>query len=95
MVLIQSLLRLFDQYSELTDEQLEKAINSHANQAAKHQSYLNGPVSHVPNWESLSAQHQENLTLHWRQDISRHEAYSDIAEAILNQRQREVPTNGW
>ncbi len=79
----------YDQYSKLPDKNLEKAIGKHEKQIAEHKSYLNDPVKrqeHVPDWDKLSPQHQENLLHHWQQDINRHEAYKAIAEGVLKGR---------
>ena len=76
----------FEQYSELNANQLEKAINTHSKRIAEHELFIRDPKSHVPNWESLSPKHQNNLIYHWQQDILRHSAYKAIAEAILETR---------
>lgn len=83
----------YDQYSKLPDKNLEKAISKHDKQIAEHQGYLNDPVKrleHVPDWENLSSQHQENLLHHWQQDVNRHEAYKSIAEGILKGRNNGI-----
>jgi len=79
----------YDQYNKLPEKNLEKAISKHDKQITEHQGYLNDPVKrleHVPDWEKLSPQHQENLLHHWQQDVNRHEAYKSIAEGILKGR---------
>ena len=79
----------YEQYSKLPDKNLEKAISKHEKQIAEHQEYLTDPVKrkeHVPNWDNLSPQHQENLMHHWQQDVNRHEAYKSIAEGVLKGR---------
>ncbi|WP_330993829.1 VENN motif pre-toxin domain-containing protein, partial [Pluralibacter gergoviae] len=79
----------YDQYSKLPDKNLEKAISKHEKQIAEHQGYLTDPAKrkeHVPNWDNLSPQHQENLMHHWQQDVNRHEAYKSIAEGVLKGR---------
>jgi len=79
----------YEQYKKLPDKNLEKAVTKHDKQINEHQGYLNDPVKrkeHVPNWDSLSSQHQENLLHHWQQDIKRHESYKAIAEGILRSR---------
>ncbi|ARJ41619.1 hypothetical protein B1H58_06040 [Pantoea alhagi] len=79
----------YEQYNKLPDKNLEKAIYKHEKQIIEHQGYLNDPVKrleHVPDWERLSHQHQENLLHHWQQDIKRHEAYKTIAEGIIKGR---------
>ncbi|CNM15106.1 Uncharacterised protein [Yersinia pseudotuberculosis] len=79
----------YEQYSKLPDKNLEKAITKHEKQISEHKNYLNDPVKrqeHVPDWDKLSPQHQENLLHHWQQDINRHEAYKAIAEGVLKGR---------
>ena len=76
----------YDQYSKLPDKNLEKAISKHEKQISEHQGYLTYPAKrkeHVPNWDNLSPQHQENLMHHWQQDVNRHEAYKSITEGVL------------
>ncbi|NLU15714.1 MAG: hypothetical protein GXW94_08155 [Serratia liquefaciens] len=73
----------------MPDKNLEKAISKHEKQIYEHKGYLNDPVKrqeHVPDWDKLSPQHQENLLHHWQQDINRHEAYKAIAEGVLKGR---------
>jgi len=67
----------------MTPQQLEKFIGSFSGRISQHQGFLRNPQSHVPNWSQLTPQHQQNLIHHWTNDISRHEAYRDIAEAVL------------
>ena len=67
----------------MTPQQLEKSIGSFSGRISQHQGFLRNPQSHVPNWSQLTPQHQQNLIHHWTNDISRHEAYRDIAEAVL------------
>ena len=79
----------YEQYSKLPDKNLEKAISKHNKKIAEHQGYLDDLIKrkqHVPNWDKLSSQHQENLLHHWQQDIKRHESYKSIAEGILRGR---------
>ncbi|KGQ03829.1 hypothetical protein BBAD15_g10933 [Beauveria bassiana D1-5] len=83
----------YDQYNKLPDKNLEKAISKHEKQIAEHQGYLNDPakrLEHVPDWENLSPQHQENLLHHWQQDVNRHESYKAIAEGILKGRNNGI-----
>lgn len=42
---------------------------------------------HVPNWEELSKQHQDNLLHHWKKDIERHKDYMEIKKGVLNEKQ--------
>ncbi|MFC1642622.1 hypothetical protein ACFL5O_08045 [Myxococcota bacterium] len=67
----------------MTPQQLEKSIGSFTKRIGQHQGFLKNPQSHVPNWNQLTPQHQQSLIQHWRGDISRLEAYRDIAEAAL------------
>uniref|UniRef100_UPI0030CC8CB6 hypothetical protein n=1 Tax=Pantoea sp. Nvir TaxID=2576760 RepID=UPI0030CC8CB6 len=48
--------KLYDQYNNLPDKNLEKAISKHEKQIAEHQGYLNNPakrLEHVPDWKKL------------------------------------------
>lgn len=79
----------YEQYCKLPDKNLEKAIAKHEKQIIEHSEYLNNLIKrqeHVPSWDTLTPQHQENLMHHWQQDINRHEAYKSIAEDILKER---------
>jgi hypothetical protein len=79
----------YEQYSKLPDQNLDKAISKHAKQITEHTEYLNDPIKrkvHVPRWDTLTSQHQENLMHHWQQDVKRHEAYMSIAKDILKER---------
>ena len=77
------------QYSNLTNEKLEKAIRSHRKKILRHQSYLESPESHVPNWNELSEMRQQKYIYHWQQDIERHIAYSKVANQIIKERLKE------
>ncbi|MFD3247122.1 hypothetical protein [Rahnella aquatilis] len=79
----------YEQYCKLPDKNLEKAMGKHEKQIAEHTEYLNDLIKrqeHVPGWDTLTPQHQDNLMYHWQQDIKRHEAYRSIAEDILKER---------
>ena len=72
-----------EQALRMTPQQLQKSVGSFTENIAKHQGYLKNPQSHVPNWNQLSPQHQQNLIHHWNNDIARAEGYRDIAEGVL------------
>jgi filamentous hemagglutinin len=67
----------------MTPQQLQSSVKSFTENIAKHQGYIKNPQSKVPNWNQLSAQHQQNLINHWNNDIARAQAYRAIAEGVL------------
>jgi hypothetical protein len=75
--------RQAEQALAMTRQQLQSSAMAFTENIAKHQGFLKNPQAHVPNWNQLSRQHQQNLIHHWKSDIARAEAYRDIAEAVL------------
>jgi hypothetical protein len=76
----------FEQYNNLSNNGLKKAIKSHNNQISKHHEYIRNPKNHVSKWDTLNNNHRNNLLHHWKEDIKRHGAYKSLAEEILRSR---------
>jgi hypothetical protein len=76
----------YEQYKNLSDKSLEKAIQSHEKNIVEHEAKISEPESYVKNWDELTKEHQNNLLHHWQEDINRHQAYKDIAKKVLESR---------
>lgn len=76
------------QYSKLSSNGLVKAINSHNKQIAIHEEAMKNPRAKAKNWDNDDPRHREATLQGWKKDIARHEAYREIADGILREREK-------
>ena len=68
---------------------MEKGIKSHQKKIQEYYDYINNVAKrkeHVPKWDELTKQYQDNLLHHWKNDIERHKNYMEIKKGILYER---------
>ena len=68
---------------------MEKGIKSHQKKIQEYYDYINNVAKrneHVPKWDELTKQYQDNLLHHWKNDIERHKSYMEIKKGILYER---------
>ncbi|SHI16108.1 RHS repeat domain-containing protein, partial [Desulfofustis glycolicus] len=74
------------QFMNQNSKQLFKSIKSYNKRISEHKSWIKNPSSKVPNFNSLSREHQGNLIHHWNQDIKRAKELKSIAKKVLKKR---------
>lgn len=71
---------------ELTDEELSKGIRSFENQIARHEKWIDDPISKNPAYNTFDSRRKAALMLGWRQDVRRHRECIAILRGILKER---------
>ncbi len=77
------------QQLKLSDIEIERGIRSFGKQIAKHQQWINNPLSKNPDFYSLHQDRQKHLVERkWPQDIERQKNQIAILEGILKERKK-------
>lgn len=66
-------------------KQWNKTSRSLQKRIELHEGYLDNPLSHVPNWNSLPAHRQQWLTKHWNTELKNFAEQQDIVHTLLSQ----------
>jgi hypothetical protein len=77
----------YNQYVNKPDLEIQKAIRSLEKRIAEHQSWIENPELHIPNFSSLDPRQQRALVEDkWLSDIARQQEQKIILEGILQER---------
>jgi len=82
--------RMYKDYLNKTDKELEKGIRSFEKQIRMHQDKIKNPKKYIKEWDDMDPRKQKNVIAEkWPNDIKRHKEQKRILEGILEERQKK------
>lgn len=85
---------LYYEYLKKTNNEIERAIRSLERRISEHQSWIQNPEQHLPNFRSPDPRQQKALVENkWLSDVARRQQQKTILEGIIQERNCESRTS--
>jgi RHS repeat-associated protein len=69
--------------SSMSPRELQRTADTLQKRIEIHEGYIDNPLSHVPDWNSLGPGHQQSLLTHWGQEIATFAEQQSIVQQLL------------